>query len=280
MARGVIADIFEGSLLSMVRCKTCHKESITVDKFYDLSVQIDRRNSPQEKSEPRAPSKFRAGFAAIGALGTAVGRAFGLNSKPVQLSECLQSFCAMEELLGTERYLCEACKTLNESQKELRIARLPEILCIHLKRFRYDSYFSSKLSTHVLFPITDLDLKPFCTSELATKSPVGGYLYELCAVVTHRGSLGGGHYVAYAKNRYDREWYEFDDTRVTRKSEQEVSAAEAYLLFYQRTLPGKIEERERILQKIETAVLGRFCFVPALVLWLYLSSTPSSRMYS
>ena len=39
--------------------------------------------------------------------------------------------------------------------------------------------------------------------------------YDLVAIITHHGSVGGGHYVAYCKNFVTGKWYEFNDSYVT-----------------------------------------------------------------
>lgn len=36
-----------------------------------------------------------------------------------------------------------------------------QILCIHLKRFRHEMYFSSKISNFITFPLVGLDMRPF-----------------------------------------------------------------------------------------------------------------------
>jgi len=61
--------------------------------------------------------------------------------------------------------------------------------------------------------------------------------FELYAVVVHIGSLRGGHYICYAKNSIDGEWYEFDDSKVTLKSEDKIAELEAYLLVYRKKQP-------------------------------------------
>ncbi|VDK88138.1 unnamed protein product [Dibothriocephalus latus] len=38
------------------------------------------------------------------------------------------------------------------------------------------------------------------------------HVYDLVAVSKHMGELGSGHYTAYARNRYEDKWYEFDDS--------------------------------------------------------------------
>lgn len=43
---------------------------------------------------------------------------------------------------------------------------LPDTLVLHLKRFRYDSFFSSsKISTYVQFPLDRLDMREFCDED-------------------------------------------------------------------------------------------------------------------
>lgn len=55
-------------------------------------------------------------------------------------------------------------------------------------------------------------------------------LHELFGVISHRGSMRGGHYVAFVKAR--GEWYRCDDAYITRMDEAAVLAAQAYMLFY------------------------------------------------
>ena len=43
----------------------------------------------------------------------------------------------------------------------------------------------------------------------------------------------GGHYVSYAKNSDSNKWYEFNDSRVSPISANDIPDVEGYLLFYQ-----------------------------------------------
>lgn len=51
----------------------------------------------------------------------------------------------------------------------------------------------------------------------------------------------GGHYVAYCKNELDNNWYEFDDTVVTKLEPADVLTKEAYVLFYQKKSTERME---------------------------------------
>lgn len=61
---------------------------------------------------------------------------------------------------------------------------LLQILCIHLKRFRHELMFSTKISTHVSFPLEGLDLQPF----LAKDSSAQTSNYDLLSVICHHGT--------------------------------------------------------------------------------------------
>ncbi|KAF9426092.1 Ubiquitin carboxyl-terminal hydrolase 33 [Podila epigama] len=234
----IISDIFEGTLESRVRCLVCRKEYIKEDKFFDLSIPIDKKNKMVDDD---TPSEKTSG-SVLGSFVESVGGWL----RSIKLQDCLASFCATEELTGDDRYRCTQCDALNDCRKTFRITQLPETLCIHLKRFRYDSY-SSKINTIVQFPMEDLDMLPFLKSN--DPSELKNSKYDLYAMIRHRGVFGGGHYIAYAKHDMDGSWYEYDDTYVTRKSPADIAKMEAYILFYRRRSVQQEEERNRILTK-------------------------------
>ncbi|XP_059179325.1 ubiquitin carboxyl-terminal hydrolase 32-like isoform X2 [Physella acuta] len=57
--------------------------------------------------------------------------------------------------------------------------------------------------------------------------------YNLYAMSCHTGILGGGHYVAYAKNEKDR-WFCYNDSSCKEVPEHQLDKNSAYILFYQR----------------------------------------------
>ena len=59
-------------------------------------------------------------------------------------------------------------------------------------------------------------------------------LYDLFAVTNHYGVMGGGHYVALAKNSTTGQWHSYDDHTVRDVREDQVVTHNAYLLFYVR----------------------------------------------
>ncbi|XP_071094049.1 ubiquitin carboxyl-terminal hydrolase 32-like isoform X1 [Haliotis cracherodii] len=57
--------------------------------------------------------------------------------------------------------------------------------------------------------------------------------YDLCSMSCHTGILGGGHYVAYAKNPNNR-WYCYNDSSCKEIPEAQLDTNSAYILFYER----------------------------------------------
>jgi len=165
--------------------------------------------------------------------------------KGVSLNDCLRRYCAPEYLTGKEQYHCERCKRKNDCEKRILFKELPEILCIHLKRFRFDNAYGwfagSKNSRVVIFPVTThLDMSQFM--EDPPNQPVE---YRLIGLIQHIGSMGGGHYIAYCQHkRKAQDWYEFDDVQVNPVMPEQVERAEPYVLFYQR-VPSRAAKHDR-----------------------------------
>ena len=125
---------------------------------------------------------------------------------------------------------------LQPAVKLLRLVRPPALLTLHLKRFSREGRATQKLGAKVPFAL-ELDLQPFCGSADAPKSVdelraahERPRRYKLYAVVEHAGSFSGGHYTAFVRDGDD--WNHFSDTSVSKATEQQVLAAQAFLLFY------------------------------------------------
>ncbi|KAG0305025.1 Ubiquitin carboxyl-terminal hydrolase 33 [Dissophora globulifera] len=240
-APSIISDIFEGTLESRVRCLVCRKQYIKEDKFFDLSIPIDKKTKIIDDTDEKGSKDKDGGM--LGSFVESIGGWLSSGGRNIKLQDCLASFCATEELTGEDRYRCTQCDALNDCRKTFRITQLPETLCIHLKRFRYDTY-SSKINTYVQFPLEDLDMTPFFKS--TDPNELRNTKYDLYGMVRHRGVVGGGHYIGYTRHATDGSWYEFDDTYVTRKAPSDIAKLEAYILFYRRKAPHRDEERARI----------------------------------
>ncbi|XP_016850360.2 ubiquitin carboxyl-terminal hydrolase 33 isoform X1 [Anolis carolinensis] len=255
--RSVISDIFDGTIVSSVQCLTCDRVSVTLETFQDLSLPIPgKEDLAKLHSASHQTSLVKAGscgeaYAPQGWIAFFVEyfKRFVVSCIPswfwgptVTLQDCLAAFFARDELKGDNMYSCEKCKKLRNGVKFCKVQHFPEILCIHLKRFRHDLMFSTKIGTHVSFPLEGLDLQPF----LAKDSPAQIVMYDLLSVICHHGTAINGHYIAYCRNNLNNRWYEFDDQSVTEVTESTVQNAEAYVLFYRKSNEEAKRERQKL----------------------------------
>ncbi|XP_043924726.1 ubiquitin carboxyl-terminal hydrolase 43 [Protopterus annectens] len=167
------------------------------------------------------------------------------------LDECFQLYTKEEQLAPDDAWKCPHCKKLQQGMVKLSLWTLPDILILHLKRFRQVGERRNKLSTVVKFPVSGLDMTPHVVKRSQSsrnlknqwssrKQPFqsecnpGQCLYDLYAVCNHHGSMQGGHYTAYCRNSVDGQWYSYDDSSVEVIPEGEVCTRAAYILFYQR----------------------------------------------
>ncbi|XP_041698888.1 ubiquitin carboxyl-terminal hydrolase 33 isoform X1 [Coregonus clupeaformis] len=247
--RSVISDVFDGTIVSSVQCLTCDRVSVTLENFQDLSLPIPgKEDLAKLHSSSHQTSLVKAGscgevYAAQGWVAFVMEYIKSWFWGPVvTLQDCLAAFFARDELKGDNMYSCEKCKKLRNGVKFCKVQSVPEILCIHLKRFRHELMFSTKIGTHVSFPLEGLDLQPF----LAKDSSAHTTSYDLLSVICHHGTASSGHYIAYCRNDLNNLWYEFDDQSVTEVSESCVQNAEAYVLFYKKSNEDAPKERRRV----------------------------------
>ncbi|MCJ1384846.1 hypothetical protein MMC17_007964 [Xylographa soralifera] len=206
---GWVHELFEGTLTSETKCLTCENVSQRDEAFLDLSVDLDQHSS---------------------------------------VTSCLRKFSEEEMLCERNKFHCDRCGGLQEAEKRMKIKRLPKILALHLKRFKYteDLQRLQKLFHRVVYPY---HLRLFNTTDDAEDPD---RLYELYAVVVHIG--GGpyhGHYVSIVKTQ-DRGWLLFDDEMVEPVDKSYVrnffgerpGLACAYVLFYQETTLEAVKKEQ------------------------------------
>ncbi|KAG7487256.1 ubiquitin carboxyl-terminal hydrolase 43 [Solea senegalensis] len=182
-----------------------------------------------------------------------------LQQHSCTLDECFQLYTKEEQLAPDDAWKCPHCKQLQQGMVKMSLWTLPDILILHLKRFRQVGERRNKLSTLVRFPLTGLDMAPHMVKRTQSmrnlnlgawapswKQPSGqrhqpvdmtlplDYQYDLYAVCNHHGGMHGGHYTAYCRNSVDGQWYSYDDSSVDLVPEEEVCTRGAYILFYQR----------------------------------------------
>ncbi|CAL8302586.1 unnamed protein product [Merluccius merluccius] len=160
------------------------------------------------------------------------------------LDECFQLYTKEEQLAPDDAWRCPHCRQLQQGVVKMSLWTLPDILILHLKRFRQVAERRNKLTTLVSFPLTGLDMAPHVVKRsrghaaTAAAAPPdsapANYLYDLYAVCNHHGGLHGGHYTAFCRNSVDGQWYSYDDSSAEPTPHGEVVTRGAYILFYQR----------------------------------------------
>lgn len=237
----VISELYQGRVVSVVQCLECNQTSKTHEMVYDVSVPIPNANELGEAPGAAKP-------AAAGLFGGFPGKVKGwFYDKGVEVTDCLHKYCAPEYLTGKDKVLCERCKRKNDCTKRIAFKELPEVLCVHIKRFRYETgwFNGSKNSKVVTFPVN----RPLDMSVFLDEMPPQAVEYQLVGLIQHIGSMGGGHYISYCRHkRKPQDWYEFDDMQVSQVSAEQVERAEPYVLFYQRT-PSKGSKHDRLTFK-------------------------------
>ncbi len=251
--------LFSGKVESIVKCSNCGAASSTIDPIEDIGLEVthDTRSSQVSSSS-------------YGRNGSA--RSISPTTASTPLSDVTT---ALEKFIRTEHldsgYKCESCSTVGRATKQSKLAAIPPILTLHLKRFRYgndkvpimNGYAPASSSRRRSSELSSLmggagmpgmmmgdigtsgsakieghvkfeqvfDIRPYLTEE--KQKEVRSMLCRLFAVIVHTGKNShSGHYICYVRNVAKNEWWKMDDARVTRVSREEVEAAEAYMLFY------------------------------------------------
>ncbi|KAI9477161.1 hypothetical protein BDB00DRAFT_859257 [Zychaea mexicana] len=192
-----VHQLFEGIFSNETKCLTCETITSRDECFMDLSIDVEMNSS---------------------------------------VTSCLRQFSASETLCHKNKYFCDVCCGLQEAERRMKIKKLPNILALHLKRFKYQEQLQKyiKLTYRVVFPF---ELRLFNTCD---DTDDADRLYELWACVIHIGSgPHHGHYVTIIKS--NGQWMLFDDDIVTPIHEDEIQkyfgdipgSGSGYVLFYQ-----------------------------------------------
>lgn len=165
-----IHELFEGILTNEIKCLTCENVTCRDESFFDLSVDIEHNTS---------------------------------------ISACLKNFSSSERLCQKNKFYCDTCCGLQEAEKRMKIKLSPNILALHLKRFKYEEKLNKyiKLPYRVLFP-TELRLL-----NMTDKAENPDRLYNLFAITIHIGNGPyHGHYVTVVRG--NSTWLMCDDESV------------------------------------------------------------------
>jgi ubiquitin carboxyl-terminal hydrolase 7 len=180
---GTIPRLFEGKMVSYIRCKNVDYTSSRTESFYDIQLSVKGKKN---------------------------------------IYESFADYIKTENLDGDNKYDA-GVHGLQEAEKGILFTSFPPVLHLHLMRFQYDPMTDSsvKFNDRFEFP-SELDLTEYLRKPLPgmtdagqgveeamdvdEDSDVNQTLYVLHAVLVHSGDNHGGHYVVFINPRGDGRW--------------------------------------------------------------------------
>ena len=96
--RTYIHHLFQGILTNETRCLSCETITNRDEEFFDLSINVEHNTS---------------------------------------VASSLRLFSEREMLSGRNKFFCDTCSSLQEAEKRMKIKQPPNILALHLKRFKW-----------------------------------------------------------------------------------------------------------------------------------------------
>ncbi|XP_040571278.1 ubiquitin carboxyl-terminal hydrolase 7 [Lepeophtheirus salmonis] len=223
VVEGTIPKLFEGKMISYIKCKNVDYTSSRTESFYDIQLNIKGKKN---------------------------------------IIESFRDYIKTETLEGENKYDAGGYG-LQEAEKGILFESFPPILHLHLMRFHYDPLTDCSVKFNDRFEFPDvLNLTEFLkhknqdeAMDVDNEDDVDdSMVYILHAVLVHSGDNHGGHYVVFINPKGDGKWCKFDDDVVSRCTSQEAiqynfggsdddsntrQSTNAYMLVYIRksTLP-------------------------------------------
>ncbi|KMZ67350.1 hypothetical protein ZOSMA_26G00990 [Zostera marina] len=140
------------------------------------------------------------------------------------LEDALKEFVQVKRITDPDlKRTCESCNEKVFMDEQIIIDNLPMVIVVHLHGSDVNDGEFSKLYKDVSFPMT-MNFMPY-TSTFQDE------LYELYAVVVHKGGALCGHYFSFIRS-YPDSWYLMEDSKVERVSVEYVFQHNPFLLFY------------------------------------------------
>ena len=136
------------------------------------------------------------------------------NKQYQSITDCFEFF--FEKELLEDPLSCRICGGPENFYKNYEINKLPYVLILSLKRFKFNENNGFKLRQLITYPLYDFTLK--------------NQKYDLFGVVYHYGGINSGHYICTIKR--ENKWIMCDDRRVEEVDEGKIMNSNAYILFY------------------------------------------------
>ena len=178
--KSIIVDIFQGQIRSALTCNGCKVTTDSFDPIMYVSLPF-----PEERT--KNPEVL------------------------LTLEDMLTEYTKVENL--DDPISCGRCNNRQTASKKIDIWKSPNILILHLKRFRYGADGAEKIQNKVTFGIENLDITKFVKGIHVNKSNYNLFAVCVSGLLTknHVGTLEIGHYYTFTKNFANDKWYVIDD---------------------------------------------------------------------
>ena len=181
-----ISDLFNFKMKQIIKCTNVNFSSERVDDFFDLTLDVRGYDDIYSSLKQLITEEK------LDAPYQTGDSNFGLQ----------------------EATICNSFKTL------------PKILCVHLKRFEYETVNGreklTKINDRFVFPKV-LNLESFEDENLSKKvTSKSSDDFDLFGVLVHSGFPNAGHYSAFLRPGLSKQWYKFNDSLVTQVSEYDA----------------------------------------------------------
>ena len=221
--RSIISDIFNWTNQVRRICKNpeCKSQIFSYQTFPYLILDLEK--SRRAKYEKHKKTKFYEAKATNNDINN-MEKWFNeycdeKENIPIDLIDCIQYYYENE---NNFQFICPYCKSICPQSSTNRIYISPHIFVFILNRGKNNIY-----SVKMNYPQT-LQLGNYIEKNMGLDN------YELIGVITHLGLSGpNGHFVAFAKNPIDNNWYEYNDEIVNQANIFNIhNTGIPYILFY------------------------------------------------
>ena len=145
------------------------------------------------------------------------------NGKFYNIYQGFKEFIKEDLFSGNNQCYCQYCKTLKDAKVMSKLYYTPPYLLINLDYGKNKRFIPKSIDFGEIIEIND-----FCEENYKKND------YELIAVSTHLGASGiYGHYKSFCKDQ-NKTWHEFNDSRHSISSINEVKRDSPYLLLYKK----------------------------------------------
>jgi ubiquitin C-terminal hydrolase len=138
------------------------------------------------------------------------------------LYQCIERYLSVEPLRDENQYDCEGI--LRDAIKYSVFEKLPKILLVQLKRFKYNECEMEKVHHAIEYP-DEIDMSRYYALKMGKNGEIeysNDLTYTLYAVVVHQGQINSGHYYVFIKDYRSQRWIKFNDKTVTYANAKEV----------------------------------------------------------